>query len=81
VFGRNNYFDAFSASIYILVWIRHFDPDAGSAVACSGVITLVAHTLATGGTFRAFSVITYGIMLVELQAHAWIAYSSAIQRH
>jgi hypothetical protein len=81
VFGTQNYYAAFSDSIYILVWIRHFDPDAGSAVACSGVITIVAHALATGGAFRAFSLYIYGIMPVELQAHAWIAYSLAIQRH
>ena len=81
VSGTNNHYEAFSESIYILVWTRHFVPDAGSAVACCGVITLVVHALATGGAFRAFCLYTYGIMPVELQAHAWIAYSPAIQRH
>ena len=71
VFGtNNNHHEAFSESIY-----------AGSAVACSGVITLVAYALATGGAFRAFCLYTYGTMPVALHAHAWIAYSLAVQRH
>ena len=68
VFGTNNHHEAeaFSESIYIFVWTQHFDSDAGSAVACSGVITFVAYALATGGALRAFCLCTYGIILVAI---------------
>ena len=68
VFGTNNHHEAeaFSESIYIFVWTRHFDFDAGSAVACSGAITFVAYALATGGALGAFCLCTYGIILVAL---------------
>ena len=68
VFGTNNHHEAeaFSESIYIFVWTQHFDSDAGSAVARSGVITFVAYALATGGALRAFCLCTYGIILVAI---------------
>ena len=65
-FGTNNQAEAFSESIYIFVWTQHFDSDAGSAVARSGVITFVAYALATGGALRAFCLCTYGIILVAI---------------